>query len=205
MRTAPTAAWVRASVVVVTCLALGVLRGRVELVLLVVPLAVWVAWSFQARPPGTVRLTTTPERRVVAAEDARVPLAVAHDSADPLFVTAGWRDLPGARFEPEFACATDLVGPGERCTVVVEPRRWGNLEVGPATVALTHPSGAWRAVGTSGIVDLSLRPGIGTLRGPTGVARPIGVAGLHTSARGNAPAYGYSVTITSAFGIPDAI
>ena len=31
------------------------------------------------------------------------------------------------------------------------------------------------------------------------------VRGLHASARGNAPAYGYSVTITSAFGILGAI
>lgn len=183
MRSAPTPAWVRATVLVVACVALGVLRGRVDLVLLVVPLAVWVVWAFVARPPDVLTLTTTPGRRVVGPEDVRLALGVAHDGAGPLVVATAWRDLPGAHFEPVLACATDVVGAGEPCTVVVEPRRWGNLEVGPATVALTHPSGAWRAVGTSSIVDLSLRPAIGTLRGPTGVARPIGVAGLHTSSR----------------------
>lgn len=183
MRFAPTAAWARGTIAAITLATLGVLAGRVELVVMSVPFLLWSAWAILQAPVEKVELTTTPSGRVTAVEGTPVALGVSTDVGAPMIVSVAWPDLPGATFDPAYAATTARLEAGEDAVVVANPRRWGLVGLGPARVAVTDPSGAWRANGQSGGVRATFRPESATLHGPTGVARPIGISGVHASAR----------------------
>lgn len=183
MRFAPTAAWARGTIAAVVLITLGVLFGRTPLVVLGAPFVVWSAWALVHAPRGPVSLTTNPKGRISAPEGTAIPLGIGTDAEEPVIVTAAWPDVAGATFDPAYAATTDMVAEGEEAVVVANARRWGLVGLGPARVAVSDRSGAWRAQGLSAGVRATFRPESGTLHGPTGVARPIGISGVHASSR----------------------
>lgn len=89
-----------------------------------------------------------------------------------------WPLRYGLKLDPRRGSA---VGEQE-VTLVVEPHTWGRYLVGPPQVAVTDPSGAWRAAGQGPSSSVVVRPAAASLVGSSGVTSPIGMAGSHTSA-----------------------
>ena len=172
----PTPALVR-SLLLGTVLALiGVALGNPSFAVMAVPFVVHVAWALLTRPRGEdVRVRTRP-RLVAVHEDDAVPLTLRADRAG-WSLAVSWPLSFGLKLAPKGGA---VVGPSE-VTVVVEPQTWGRYLVGPPEVAVTDPSGAWRAAGNATSASVVVRPAAASLVGSSGVTRPIGMAGSHPS------------------------
>ncbi len=185
MKYGPTPALARAILLGAGFAVLGVLAGSPHAILLAAPFVVYGAWAAVTRPRAsrvTVRARPT---SVAIKEGEAVDIALVPDeaSADQSgTVIANWPAVPGIRYDPADGAAVHTGPLAEGATVSVEPRRWGRYVVGPAQVAVTDSARAWRAAGRSTPASIIVRPSAQPLEGAAGVARPIGVAGLHTSA-----------------------
>ncbi len=185
MRYGPTPALARAVLLGAGFAALGVLTGNPTAVLLALPFVVYGAWAAITRPRGalvTVRIVPT---SVAIKEGEAVDLTLVPDDASAAqsgTLIANWPAVAGINYDPADGALVHTGPLAEGAPVAVEPRRWGRYVVGPAQVAVTDSARAWRAAGRSTSASVIVRPVSQPLEGASGVARPIGVAGLHTSA-----------------------
>lgn len=173
----PTAAFARALVIGVGALVVGMLVRRIDLVVIAVPFLAHAVWMAASRPSSASAVLEPKESRI--REGDALELTVTTPAG---IVPTVWFDqVPSARFDPPYAA---VVGdPTGRTTVLFEPRLWGRYGIGAARVVLGDPTGGWLcAVGTNS-AHVRVRPQAATLVGGSGVARPIGIAGLHTSAQ----------------------
>lgn len=183
MRPTPSTAWNGGTAALVALLGAAVVLGRPDLLVLAAPLGVWVVWAWLHRPQTDVALTTSPERRVSITEGDRLDVAIGTDAAQPMLVTVAWPDVEGADFDPAYACRCAVVRPGQGNVVGIQPHRWGSLDLGPARVVVGDPTGAWQLTRPSTVVRATVQPVAATLAGATGVAHPLGISGVHQSAR----------------------
>ncbi|MGL5405396.1 MAG: DUF58 domain-containing protein [Propionibacteriaceae bacterium] len=179
----PTEAWLRALTIGLVASCLGAFCGRIDIFLLSVPFLVWLVAGVLLRPGAKLRIRTWPNGRVSAVEGTKIQLGVSTDAKTPTILTAAWPNIEGVSFDPTYAAASYVLASQERLDIGITVPRWGNEMVPSAVVAASDVLGAWRGVGISDRVSLTLRPTSGTLHGPTGVAHPIGIAGAHTSPR----------------------
>ena len=174
MRYGPTPALARAVLLGAAFGTLGVLAGNPTAVLVALPFVVYAAWALVTRPAAdAVTVRAVPVSVAIKEGDAVDVMISAESEAGPDgegaddtgSVIANWPAVPGVRFDPADGALAHAGPLAEGATVTVEPRRWGRYLVGPAQVAVTDAARASQP-----------------LEGAAGVARPIGVAGLHTSA-----------------------
>lgn len=172
----PTPALVR-SLLLGTLLALiGVAFGKPGFAVMAVPFVVHVAWALLTRPRTDVASVRTTPRLVAVHEEDAVSLKVVTDRTG-WSAAVSWPLSFGLRIDPK---AGAVVGTSE-VTVTVEPQTWGRYLVGPPQVAVTDPSGSWRAAGMCTSSSVIVRPAAATLVGSSGVTHPIGMAGSHPS------------------------
>ena len=176
MRFAPTQALLRAAWLGVALVGAAALLGRLDLALLAVPFVVQVAWSVAAKPQRTP--SARPSRRQQAlSEGQAVRVGVRLDEAQA-HVTAAWPTIPGDWSDRAAVMDADT----DEATLEVSPQRWGRYRLSGARVVVTDASLGWRADDRTDDVGVFVRPLARDLLGGSGVARPIGVTGQHTSA-----------------------
>lgn len=184
---APTPALLRAVAVGVLPAVLAVWIGRPELIVLGLPLLAWALlavvrrlWRGQDADAGRVRVRST-ERSIAEGGTVRIlvdaPGAEGGPSTDLLGITA---PLPAhAALTPPLGSRADLGS----VPLTVTARRWGRYEIGPIHVALADPLGAFRTQTRLEPVMLRVAPDSSLLEAPPNLPAPIGVAGVHLSAR----------------------
>ena len=180
MRLHPTLSLIRALVAGAVAVLLGVLFGRIDIAIVGVPLLVYGAWAAWTRPEGELpKIALSPAHAQMKEGDA---VSITIDAPPGLIATATLPPVAQARLDPPYGA---VIGGTTQAAVSLgfEPLRWGRYTVGPATVALTDPAGAWRAFDRTSSSAFSVRPQATTLEGFSGVARPIGIAGVHGSTR----------------------
>ncbi|MDO5662269.1 MAG: DUF58 domain-containing protein [Brachybacterium sp.] len=175
-----TAAGVRGLVVALTGILLAVAFGRVEALLLVLPLLVWSV-AAQARRllrgeqvRGTPRPRMSGTRRDIREGDAvRLRISAAED----LVQTAVWSPLEGADLHPARAAIT---GAGST-DLVVRANRWGRYRLDAPLVVLTDPFGAYRGRQHLHGVELRATPQATPLGASPDVPSTLGLSGAHLS------------------------
>ncbi|MFC0675254.1 DUF58 domain-containing protein [Brachybacterium hainanense] len=179
----PTAAHTRALLTGALAALIAVLAGRPDLLVLVLPLLVWVLLAHVARlrrpgpEPGTV---AAPVLRLSTNRVAEGRTVTARVHASPgLLVGAVLPARAHAYSSPRHGAEADADSAGISLTV----RRWGDYEVGPATVQLLDPSGAFRAQVDLGPLHLQVTPDAPVLEAPVDVPSVIGISGVHISRR----------------------
>jgi uncharacterized protein (DUF58 family) len=172
----PTPALVR-SLLLGTLLALGgIALGQRAAAVLAVPFVVHVAWALLTRTRReAVRVRTRPALVAVHEEDS-VPVHLMTGQPG-WWLTVSWPLRFGLRLAPRSGAVIDTA----EATVVVEPHTWGRYLVGPPQVSVMDPSGSWRAAGDGASSYVVVRPAASRLVGSSGVTRPIGMAGSHSS------------------------
>lgn len=180
MRLRHTAALTRSVAAASLAGALAVALRRPDLIVLMAPFVVHLAWAWRSRHPGPISAEARP-RTVVIPEGESVPLTVRTSSpwATPL-VAVQWPLRPGVSLDPDGGTLLDAAS-SDGTSVAVQPDRWGRYDVGPGTVAVTDASGSWRAVASLPVATVTVRPASSTLEGGSGVAHPIGIVGAHRS------------------------
>lgn len=178
-RVEPTHAFVRDVVVVLVGALAGVLLHRLDVVVLVCPFVVHLAWAMLTRHRlvGAEAQLTPASARMREGEAATLRI----EASDDLVVSAVLDPPEQARLDPPHGA---FIGTGDAGnTIVFEPMLWGRYELRRARVALSDAAGAWRVVITTNESQIMVRPQAASLVGGSGVARPIGIAGVHRSAR----------------------
>lgn len=172
----PTPALVR-SLILGTLLALGgIALGQRGAAVLAVPFVVHVAWALLTRPRGdAVRVRTRPALVAVHEGDS-VPVRMVSDRVG-WWLAVSWPLSFGIRLAPRSGAVIDTT----EATVVVEPHTWGRYLVGPPQVAILDASGSWRASAEATSAYVVVRPSAARLVGSSGITRPIGMAGSHSS------------------------
>ncbi|MGJ6979664.1 DUF58 domain-containing protein [Aestuariimicrobium soli] len=184
----PTNAFTRAAGISLVVLLVAALLRRPDLVILVVPLLVHAAWGWWRRPGADVpapTAATTPER-VSMAEGEGVDLGIAvtpHTRGHLIGVQ--WPGMVDSAWDPTYGAVLDSPAPDDEgsglVTVGLEPLRWGRHTTERPGVQVTDESGSWRAALPTEPAHVLVRPAAATLEGASGVARPIGLTGAHTS------------------------
>ncbi|WP_232548393.1 DUF58 domain-containing protein [Propioniciclava soli] len=175
-RWAPTAALVRSAALGVALVVAAAVLGRLDLAVLATPFVVHGAWALLTRP-GTTPTARVRARQQALAEGRAARIGVRLNAPAPQ-VVAAWGDVPGdwAARSAVLDAKTDDV------TLRLTPDRWGRHRLPGATVVLSDAAWAWRATLVTEETGLLVRPAALDLVGGSGVARPIGVTGQHTSA-----------------------
>ncbi|HQE32236.1 MAG TPA: DUF58 domain-containing protein [Propionibacteriaceae bacterium] len=185
MRYGATPALARAVLLAAGLGMIGVLTGTPAAVVVAVPFLAYVAWAMITRPVSPTVVVRAAPTSVAIQEGDAVEIRVVAEHPDGASAAgtliANWPAVPGVRFDPADGALVDSGDLAEGVAVTVEPRRWGRYLVGPAQVAVTDSARAWRAAGRATPASIIVRPVSQPLEGASGVARPIGVAGLHTS------------------------
>lgn len=169
----------------IVLLALAVVVGRADLLVLALPLVIAAAWSFAERPNGRPEVTAAvSSMRPIEGTTQQLTITATgiigaeqwHAVVSP---TAGviWdRDRHHGSSLPE--------GDTDRCALTFGVRRWGPAEVGSVQVAATSPWGAfvWGPAILSGFA-LTAVPRTEAFRGNTPMPHPDGLVGLNRSRR----------------------
>jgi len=173
----PTPALVR-SLVLGTLFALGgIVLGQPGAAVMAVPFLVHVVWALLTRARTDVVRVRTRPRLVAVHEDDSVPVRIVADRPG-WWLAVSWPLRFGLRLAPRAGAVIDTT----EAKVVVEPHTWGRYLVGPPEVAVMDASGSWRAAGEGTPAYVVVRPAAASLVGSSGVTRPIGMAGSHSSA-----------------------
>ena len=159
---------------------LAIMAQRGDLVVLMVPFVVHVAWGWRSRALAEPVVETRPKAVVIPEEESVSLVTWATHVWRSALVTVQWPVRPGISLDPDSGTVLDSAVP-EGVRVVVQPERWGRYDVGPCTVVVGDLSGSWRASSTTPPVIVTVRPASTTLEGGSGVAHPIGVVGMHRS------------------------
>lgn len=183
----PTSAFTRAASISLVVLLVAALLHRPDLVILAVPLLVHAAWGWWRRPSDDTGLTatTTPER-ISMAEGEGVDLGVEIGPLAPHhWVAVQWPGMVDSAWDPTYGAVLDRPARDDEgngvLSVGLEPLRWGRYSTERPGVQVMDESGSWRAVLKAEGAHVLVRPAAATLEGASGVARPIGLTGAHTS------------------------
>lgn len=178
----PTAALHRALLLGLPMSVLAVFTGRIELLVLALPMVVYLGIAWLGRPNPMNAPALTP-RSLALQEGQRAHLGIACDPALPpsTLVCVAWPHSDAVSLDPESGASYAAAGPVASVSALAE--RWGRYQVGPATAVVQVPTGAFWAVAKTDQVLITVSPQAASLVGPTGVARPIGLAGMHPSTR----------------------
>jgi uncharacterized protein (DUF58 family) len=179
--TLPSPALLRAVVVGALPAVLALLLGRVELLLISLPLLAWALLAVVrrlARGEGEgMREVRVLSSNPSIAEGGTVRIAVESPEPALLGLTV---PLPAhASLTPPLGSQLDA----DRVRLRLTARRWGRYEVGPLHLALSDPMGAFRAQQHLKPLQLQVTPDSSLLEAPPNLPTPIGVAGVHLSAR----------------------
>lgn len=174
----PTPAFTRSWVLALLITLVGILTSRVDMLLFAVPFVVHLVWALAARP-GAVPEVRASARNVVVTEGDAVAYRLEADDW-PGFVTAQLSPRERLLLDPPLGAVCGAEG---EATVHVEPERWGRYRMEVSPVVLTDASGSWRAVVESRQLGVTVRPRVQPIDGGSGVARPIGMSGIHRSRR----------------------
>lgn len=175
----PTRALLRSVLLGAALALLAVLLGRVDLLVIAAPFVVHAVWGLLSRPAASPEVVVTPRAVAVPegdAVDVTVRLAGAPRGA---LAAAQWPQAPSSAFDPASGTVVGLAEHG--VTTAFEPSRWGRYQLGPGLVACTDASLSWRAWTETASIGVTVRPASTTLEGGSGVAHPIGLAGVHRS------------------------
>lgn len=174
MSFAPTGALQRALPIAVPLIMMAVLLSRLDALLLATPFIVWLGWAIVSRPARDVASAQLePHGRVAINEGEAFRWSVT--APDGGTVSAAWAPRAGISIVGDSGTADGEVS-GE-----FHPESWGRFTLGSPTVAVTDPSGAWRAQPELPPLAITVAPAAETLDGGAGVARPLGISGAHTS------------------------
>ncbi|RMB59860.1 DUF58 domain-containing protein [Tessaracoccus antarcticus] len=160
----------------------AVMVQRVDVVVLMVPFVVHLAWGWRSRPHVDLVVESRPKAVVIPEGESVSMVTHATHAWRSALVTLQWPVRPGISLDPDSGTVLDAAVP-EGVRVAVQPERWGRYDVGPGTVAVCDPSGSWRASTTTPRVTVTVRPTSSSLEGGSGVAHPIGIVGMHRSRR----------------------
>jgi len=182
-----TTALSRAVILVALALLLGVALGRVELVLLAIPLVVGTGWALLARPPQPPRpRLELDEPSTVEGGPVLARVEVANSGERPLLCVATVRVPPWLRLKHGVGYYSTLLPPRTGTTMRVEGRvqRWGAYRLGPAVA---------RSVAADGLLvaDSAVMPSLPLSVYPAGerfdstqpLPRARGITGTHRSRR----------------------
>lgn len=179
MRSRPTHALLRSVLIGAVLVVFAVLWGRPDLLVLAAPFVVHAAWALASRPSTAPEVTVRPRAVVVPEGDAVEVTADLRGAPPGTLAVAQWPQLASSAFDPVSGTVFGVAGEGVVTTF--EPLRWGCYTLGPGLVACTDPSLSWRAWTGTREVSVTVRPVSSTLDGGSGVAHPIGLAGVHRS------------------------
>ncbi|MDO5735791.1 MAG: DUF58 domain-containing protein [Propionibacteriaceae bacterium] len=180
MHVSHTPALLRSVVIAAVLGVVSIMTQRGDVVLLMVPFVVHLAWGWRGRRRGEPVVWARPMSVVIPeGESMSLVTRVTHGWGRAL-VTAQWPVRPGIGLEPESGTVLDSAS-GQGLEVAVQPERWGRYDVGPGTVRVGDPSGSWRASTKVPEVTITVRPASSTLEGGSGVLNPIGIVGMHRS------------------------
>ncbi|CAI9405011.1 DUF58 domain-containing protein [Aestuariimicrobium sp. T2.26MG-19.2B] len=179
----PTSAFARSTGLSLLVLLLAAALARPDLALLAVPLVVHAAWGWWRRPDPSLpdpTVVTVPQRVGITEGEVvdlglHVPDLPAHH-----WLSAQWTGLVQTTWDPPLGAVVDSA-PDGTVTVGLEPARWGRYETGHPGLQVVDSSGSWRAELRPASSLVTVRPLAATLHGASGVARPIGLTGAHTS------------------------
>lgn len=182
----PSPALVRALLATLAGTVPGILLHRLDLVVAVTPLVVWLGWAALTRehlrkdpaaPVWQLPVRLEPMNLLLHEGDrARLHLT----APEGVIVGATIRPPEGSRLRP--ACGA-LVGSQDELSFEVEPDSWGRVLVGPVHVGMTEASGAWQREFDTTQATIAVQPAATSLLAPSGVAHPLGISGLHHSVR----------------------
>lgn len=151
--------------------------GQPGAVVMAVPFIVHVTWALLTRAgAGVVRIRTNPQL-VAVHEDDSVPVRMVCDHPG-WWIAVSWPLRLGLNLAPRSGAVIDT----NQAKIVVEPHTWGRYLIGPPEVAVMDASGSWRAAGEGAPAFVVVRPAAESLVGSSGVTRPIGMTGSHSSA-----------------------
>lgn len=181
LRTRPTAALVRAAIIGGVSLALALVLGRPEVILVGLPLLVWALVALARRTlRGEERAVVDPQQRVNRRSIEEGGTAAVIVRTDPGVLTAATLPMPPhADVAPRHGA---LAGDGE-VQLRVSAQRWGKIRVGPMHVLVADALGAYRAQRTLAPAEVQVVPASTVLDAPVEVPTPIGVSGVHLSRR----------------------
>lgn len=181
LRTRPTAALVRAAVTGGASLALALLLGRPEIILVGLPLLAWALVALTRRvlrgeEGGVAEPRLRLDRRRLE-EGGTTALTV---RTAPGVLTAATLPRPHhAELAPRHGA---LAGDGE-VRMHLSAQRWGRIPVGPMHVLVADSLGAYRAQRSLARAEVQAVPASTVLDAPVEVPTPIGISGVHLSRR----------------------
>ncbi|MBV7411404.1 DUF58 domain-containing protein [Dermabacteraceae bacterium TAE3-ERU27] len=169
-----TAAYVRALLTCTLAALLAILTGRAEVLLLVSPLAVWLALAGASpRPqPATARLSASRTREGEACE-------LIAEAAGPVTLAVPLREH--TRYTPAWGAVMGSEAAGAKISLSFS--RWGMYEVGPVTLVAHDPLFSRRCLSPCELSPVRVTPRADTSSARSSLAHPIGVTGAHTSPR----------------------
>ena len=180
-RTTPTSALTRALLVGLVGGLAAVLMHRSDVLVLVTPMLVYAALAVVSRRRVDGASVTLEPANAQMREGDEANLRI---EAPPGLVIGVVVDPPEhARLAPAHGAFVGATAAPDEVRFGFQPLLWGRYEVGPARFALGDPLGAWRLLGETGVSRVRVRPFASRLEGASGVARPIGIAGVHRSGR----------------------
>lgn len=181
LRTRPTAALVRAAIIGGVSLALALVLGRPDVILVGLPMLVWALVALARRTlRGEERAVVDPQQRVNRRSIEEGGTAAVTVRTDPGVLTAATLPMPPhADVAPRHGA---LAGDGE-VQLRVSAQRWGKIRVGPMHVLVADALGAYRAQRTLAPAEVQVVPASTVLDAPVEVPTPIGVSGVHLSRR----------------------
>ena len=177
----PTAAHQRAIVLSSAAALLAMLGRRVDLVVLVTPLAVAAVWGHLARPRHRVRATAQLQSSTLREGEATNVIVRTEPVVPDATGVAMLARVPWLERKPASGIAPVQ---GGHAAIGVRSTRWGRRRLGTVSVALTSAFGAFRA-GPGELRDLE----VGTLPVPAAfdakapTPHPRGIVGLNRSNR----------------------
>jgi uncharacterized protein (DUF58 family) len=183
----PTTAHLRAAITGVVLAIAAVAFGRPDLVVLATPMMVVAVWSVLTRPTEVPRVSTALAHRTVREGTATRWTATVStpEGADQVVAVLGpsrWTSI-----RPRTGClSTPVAGGDEEVTLSFDVRstRWGHRDVAAGLVAVTSSWNAFRSGPTPlDPLQLATLPLPAVFDGRAAVPHPVGLVGLHRSAR----------------------
>lgn len=171
----PTAAHTRAVVAGAAFLLLGALFGRLDAVLIAVPLVAWLAVAYRVRPrvqeAATLRVSDT---RLMESDAVHVE---ASSPAEGALVTAAAPLSDALTYAPTWGMLTDAGS----AQLTVRPNTWGRFPLGPIVVQVSDALGAFRRADTHPALTLAVVPNAGSAPSAPALRKVLGVSGPHLS------------------------
>lgn len=179
----PTAALTRSLIIAVLATALAIVFSAPTLAILGLPFAMLAALGLVHRPIGQPTARTSLASRVLHEGQAtRSHLTVSGEGIEHITRVPDPAAYVATR--PRRGAVAGLAGTGRTDEIVLEARRWGRVELGDETVAVTSVWGGFRA-GPERLIGsaVTVLPQPAGFAGAGEVPHPVGLVGAHRSRR----------------------